>query len=123
MIKFYCATIFLIAVVGLFQSCYYDNELYVYGRECDNSILTYSARIKSIADNNCAISGCHIGPSPSDNISFEGFDNCKASTENTATLCAINRESGCNPMPKNLAQLSQCDIDAWQAWVAAGYPN
>ncbi len=116
-------SVLLLSAVGIFQSCYYDNEEYLYGAACDNSVITYTGRIKAIADVNCATTGCHAGPSPSDNISMEGYDNCKASTENVSVICAIKRDSGCSPMPKNRAQLSQCDIDAWQAWIDAGYPN
>ncbi|MFN0032205.1 MAG: hypothetical protein ACKVOR_08615 [Flavobacteriales bacterium] len=113
----------LVLMATLLQACYYDNELYLYGAACDNTDISYNGRIKDIANNNCATTGCHAGPSPADNLTFEGYDNCRATTENTAVMCAIRRESGCNPMPKNKPQMSQCDIDAWQAWIDAGFPN
>ncbi len=120
-LKIVGSILLLTAVLG---GCYYDNEAYLYGGGvCDNSVITYTGRIKAIADANCATASCHSGPSPEDNISLEGYDNVKAATENTSVICSIQGQSGCSSMPKNSPLMSQCDIDAWKAWVAAGYPN
>lgn len=107
------------------NGCYYDNEAYLYANEnaCDNSVITYTGRIKAICDANCATSGCHAGASPSDGLNLEGYDNVVAGTQNTSIICSIQGQSGCSSMPKNSPLMSQCDIDAWLAWQAANYPN
>ncbi len=114
---------FALVVSAVLHSCYYDQEAYLYGSACDNSAVTYTGRIKAIADAKCATSGCHSGGSPSSGILLEGYEACKASTQGSEVMCTIKRLSGCSPMPKGMSQLSQCDIEAWQAWIDAGYPN
>jgi hypothetical protein len=121
--KIIFVSILILAVSAVFHSCYYDQEAYLYGSACDNSAVTYTSRIKSIADAKCATSGCHSGGSPSSGILLEGYEACKASTQGSEVMCTIKRLSGCSPMPKGMSQLSQCDIEAWQVWIDAGYPN
>jgi hypothetical protein len=116
-------TFIVISMTAVLHSCYYDQEAYLYGVECDNTAVTYNSRIKAIADSKCATAGCHSGPSPSNDLSFEGYEACKSSTQNSDVMCTIKRLSGCSPMPKNNSPLSQCDIDAWQIWIDNGYPN
>ncbi len=114
----------IVLIMAALGGCYYDNEAYLYGTgACDNTVITYTGRIKAISDVNCATPSCHAGASPEDNIALDTYDNTKASTENTSVICAIQGQSGCSSMPKNSPLMSQCDIDAWKAWVAAGYPN
>lgn len=121
--KHWIVLVGVLLLITALGSCYYDNELYLYGGACDNTDISYTGRIKAIADANCATTGCHAGPSPEDNISLEGYDNARAATENTSVICSIQGQSGCSSMPKNAPLMSQCDIDAWLAWVEAGYPN
>ena len=122
------AIIFSILLLVLFavsfDSCYYDDESYLYGGGvCSDSTYTYTGRIKSITDQNCALSGCHIDPSPSGNISLATYTEVKANAESGNLFCTIYWSSGCQPMPKNGAQLDDCSIKALEEWKNLGYPE
>lgn len=112
-----------ITSIILTASCYYDIETDLYGTApCDNSIITYNGRIKSILDNHCT--SCHQGANASAGVATDTYLNAKAADEITGKLnCTIAQESGCSPMPKGGTKLSQCDIDACSQWASAGYPE
>ena len=115
---------FSFAIIGivLTASCYYDVEAELYGTTtCDNSVVSYNGRIKAILDTYC--NNCHSGASPSANISLDTYINAKNEDTNGKLNCTITQGSGCSPMPKGGAKLSQCDIDACAKWAAAGYPE
>lgn len=107
-----------------FDSCYYDNEEYLYGgsANCDTTrVATYNGDIKTIISNNC-FGGCHEQASGSAGIILEGFVNLKNEVMNGDVMCSIRHE-GCSPMPKNLAKMSDCDINLLEKWIANGYPE
>lgn len=42
------------------QSCFYDNEEYIYGSEdCGSNPTSYQTQIDPVISQNCAVSGCH----------------------------------------------------------------
>jgi mono/diheme cytochrome c family protein len=45
------------------------------------------------------------------------------SIANNKLLGSIKHLQGFSQMPKNGGQISQCEIDAIEKWVNAGYPN
>lgn len=105
------------------HSCYRDNEEDLYGgsQNCDTTNLVYNGRIKTIVSNSC-LSGCHSQVAGSGGIILEGYINLKNEAMNGQVMCAI-RHQGCNPMPRNSAKLSDCDINALQKWIDTGYPE
>lgn len=113
------------AVVISLNSCYYDNEYYLYsgGNQACDSVFTYSARIKAITDQNCAMSGCHTSANPAGSIPLTTYQEVRAGVEVAGMLCSIRHESGCSPMPKNRSQLSPCDIQAYEKWRDLGFPQ
>jgi len=119
---------FILAITGVIvslNSCYYDNEHYLYSggnTECD-TVFTYSNRIKSITDANCAFSGCHTATNPAGSIPLTSYQEVRAGIEVVGMLCSIRQESGCSPMPKNRSQLSPCDIQAFEKWRDLGFPQ
>jgi hypothetical protein len=115
----------LLVVASTFSSCYYDNEAYLYSNSanCTDTIYTYTGRIKSIVDQNCATADCHSGISPSNGIGLETYDDVKGNMENGEFLCTIYQNSGCEPMPKNASKLDACTLDAFTKWKERGYPQ
>jgi hypothetical protein len=106
------------------ESCYYDNEEYLYGSGCDTiTSFTYQNKIKGIMDTRCATPACHGGTSPANDLSLTSYSGVKAGFETMSMMCNIRHESGCVPMPKNESQLSKCDIRALEKWQANGYPE
>lgn len=118
------AALCLFTITLVLHSCYYDvaSELYPSDTTCDNTVYSYTGRIKAICDANCATSSCHAGPSPSASLALETYEQVKLATEN-GLICTIEHASGCSPMPKNEPKMSQCSIDAWILWSQNNYPE
>lgn len=118
----------VVVITGLLlslNSCYYDNEYYLYSggnQNCD-TVFTYSARIKAITDQNCAQSSCHTATNPAGSIPLTTYQEVRAGIEVAGMLCSIRQESGCSPMPKNRSPLSSCDIQAFEKWRDLGFPQ
>ena len=68
----------ILVIVGMIQSCYYDNEeeLYPVPSPCDTTNVTYTQSVWPIISNNCT--NCHSGSTPSGNISLENYDEIAA---------------------------------------------
>jgi len=100
--------------------CYYDveSELYPGGSPCNPNEFTFSGRVQPILQQYCL--PCHSQAQGSGGIVLEGFVNIRNAAVNGSLLCTIRHDSGCSPMPKNSAKLSDCDINAIQDWVDAG---
>lgn len=115
--------VLLLIVCGL-SSCYYDSveELYPQAT-CDTTNVTYSATIKPLVDQSCAIAGCHNAPTPT-GWDFTKFDKLKqAATTNNKLMLSITHSAGASAMPKNMPKLDDCSIAKFRIWVAAGAPQ
>lgn len=103
-------------------SCYYDVEEELYPTlECSTANVTYSGVVASIIEKKCF--KCHDAATNSGNITLEGYTNLKKYVDNGLLLGAIKHEAGFSPMPKNEAQLVECDIAKIEAWVVQGAPE
>jgi hypothetical protein len=113
----------LLFSVVLLDGCYYDveSELYPGNINCNPDDFTFSGRVLPIVEQYCL--PCHSQAQGSGGIVLEGFTNIRNSAVAGSLLCAIQHTAGCSPMPKNSAKLSDCDINAIQAWVDAGAPE
>lgn len=115
-----------IALVLILSGCYFDKEDQLYpistGTGCDTTNVTYSASIKTIFDNNCAMSGCHDAQTKSFGYDLSDYNGSVASTQGRL-LGAINHQNGFSAMPKGMAKLSDCDISKITAWINAGTPQ
>lgn len=119
--KNYFFVIILFFFFGV-SSCYYDVEEEIYPTtECSTADMSYQNDIFPIIDNNCF--GCHDAVSNFGGITLEGFDQLKTYVNNDQLLGVIKHESGFSPMPKNAAQLLECEIEKIEAWISAGAPN
>ena len=108
--------------VTLFNSCYYDNEEYLYSSTpCDNT-FTFTSRIAPLVAQQCA-SGCHEGANPSAGLSLTTYEDIKTIADNGALSGSLDGSNGYSIMPKGTTGLSSCDKTAVNAWITAGAPN
>jgi hypothetical protein len=113
--------IFLLVVFSGLIGCYYDVKTELYGTPtCDNSVISYNGRIKTIMETNCT--GCHSGNNPSAGIPLTTVAEIKTANNVGVWLCSIQQLEQCSAMPKG-GKLSECEITACQLWVEAGYPE
>jgi len=83
--------------------------------KCDGSKPTYNAGIKTIIDNNCMGSSCHVAGSPYGNFStYAGL----APYINSGRFKVAVLEQQTMPKSKNL---SQDEINKIQCWVENNY--
>ena len=108
-------------LVWVLTGCYYDVEEELYG-SCNTGNVTYSTTITNILVGNSCI-GCHSGPSPSGNVSLQGYQNVKARAEDGRLFGAISHMNGFAPMPQGGSRLTNCDISKVKAWIDAGAPD
>lgn len=105
-----------------FGACYYDKEEELYPSiECSTEDLSFQVDILPIIDSNCY--SCHDATNNFGGITLEGYEELKIYINNDELLGAIKHESGFSPMPKNTAQLLECEIEKIEAWIINGAPN
>jgi hypothetical protein len=120
----------LISVIALMigstflNSCYYDNEEYLYPPSgtsgCDTINPTYIANIAPIFADNC--NGCHNSASASGGIITENHQNLTANID--LIWVAINKQpSESGFMPQGGYKLSSCDLAKIRQWRNLGMPN
>jgi hypothetical protein len=102
-------------------SCYNDNEedLYPAGA-CELTAVTYATTIKPIMQASCAMAGCHNNATASAGVRLEDYPGLKTIATSGQLIGAINHSSGFSAMPKNMAKLSQCQLDQIKKWVDDG---
>jgi len=104
------------------SGCYYDSEELLYGSdECNTEGVSYSADVLPLIIANCY--ECHDAANNFGGITLEGYGQLRNYVDNGALLGVIRHSPGFSPMPKNRAQLVECNIEKIAAWVAAGAPN
>jgi cytochrome c553 len=116
----------LIAIISLFNSCYYNKEDFLYpvypnqqAGVCDTTNITYNLTIKPIFDNSCK--GCH---SPSGTaVNFDGYSPLSTylASNSQKLLDDINFTSAQHMPPSG--KLGDCEIKQISIWIHAGYPN
>ncbi|MFA9213206.1 MAG: hypothetical protein ACEQSR_05090 [Candidatus Methylacidiphilales bacterium] len=115
--KILLATILLSFVV--LSGCYYDKEEELYPNSgsgnCDTTNLTYNSSIKTLINNNCATSGCHVAGGISPDLS--NYTLLKASINSVK-----NRAIDIKNMPRP-AGMSACNITKLDNWIKAGTPE
>jgi len=109
----------IILVISVFDSCYYDNEEFLYGAgaACTDTISSYSGSLKSIIDSKCVV--CHNTPGAQDNFSsFAGV-----SGRRDAIICrVVDKGTSCgrNVMPPS-NDLTECEIQSFKLWQQNGF--
>ncbi len=115
----------LTAVIILFSlalsGCYYDKqeELYPYASNCDTTgTMTYTSHIKPIMAANC--NSCHPNGNSTGVVTID-YNGLKIIAANGQLWSSVNWTG--TPMPKNMAKLSECDLNKIKKWVDRGYPE
>jgi mono/diheme cytochrome c family protein len=104
------------------QSCYYDNEVYLYGSPpCDTSAVTYALSIEPVITARCF--PCHKADVGDGGVVVEGYDALLAYVSDGSLLCVVKHEAGCSAMPKNSSKLTDCQISQLETWINQGAPN
>jgi hypothetical protein len=112
----------LLFTAALFNSCYYDNEEYLYSSvPCDNT-FTFTSRIAPLVAQQCA-SGCHEGANPSAGLSLTTYEEIKSIVDNGGFAGSLDGSNGYSIMPKGTSGLNICDKNAVNAWIGAGALN
>lgn len=114
-------TLLCLTLVAL-PGCYYDTEEELYPNSfCDTTNLTYSAKINSVIQSNCATPGCHVagGTGTGD---YTNYTEVRAAVDNGTFLQSIRRDANGIPMPPS-GSLRSCELQQLEQWVAAGAQN
>ena len=110
----------------LAAGCYHDKADKLYPAQaatCDTTAATFSAVVRPVLENNCAISGCHDAATAESGYVLDTYAGAQRAAANTQLLGTINHASGYQAMPQGLPKLSDCDIAKITSWVNAGALN
>ncbi|MFC2114671.1 hypothetical protein ACFLRI_04920 [Bacteroidota bacterium] len=108
----------------IIQSCYYDNEEYLYNNalaNCDTSNVTFSSTISPILSSNCNF--CHSSTAPSGGVILDNYNSIKAEIDKGTFWGSINHISGFSAMPKGGNKLNECFRKQILIWIDTGAPN
>lgn len=115
--KYSILSIFITTTI--FGACYYDVEEELYPTlDCTTTNITYSGVVEPLLKSKCY--KCHDTANNNGNITLEGYTNLKKYVDNGQLIGAVKHSAGFSPMPKNEAQLVDCDIQKIEKWVTDG---
>ena len=87
---------------------------------CDPSAYTFSLAISSMIENNCR--SCHSGTTPSGGILLTSYADIKAIADSGSLIDVVYASNGKPLMPPS-NQLSSCELQQLESWVADGSLN
>jgi len=115
----------LFAVSIFYQSCYYDNAEDLMGDQaCDTAAVSYTLDIVPILEANCY--ECHSqanAPTEGSGYVLEGYGYIVDVIGTGQLVGAIDWSGSFALMPKNGAQLPDCERAKIRNWVNQGAPN
>jgi hypothetical protein len=121
---------FVLFVSVILCSCYRNNEATLFPKSsepgsssCDTMNVSYSAAINPVLLQNCAIPGCHTGPSPTAGYTLDNYIGVRSVVLGGRLIGAITHAVGYSPMPKNGGMLSDCQVGLITSWVNQGAQN
>lgn len=120
-------TLLLLVIVIANNSCYYDSEEFLFPELpelCDTSDISFTETIYPILYHNCL--PCHgndVAASLGSNIRLENYDDLVLRAQDGSLIGAITHSNGYTPMPKDAAQLSDCNIKRIKKWIEDGSIN
>ena len=108
------------AIVLSVPSCYYDNEVDLYGgNTCDTVAVSYANDIVPILNTNCY--NCHDASTYTvSGYQFDDYTSLKDYVTNGSLEARTNDAS--SPMPPT-ELMDDCNRALIKAWIAAGAPN
>lgn len=108
----------------LLQSCYYDNEVTLYGTGggsvCDTTTVTYSGTIAPIMASNC--NSCHTVSSGNGVITTD-YTDLKVIVTNGKLVKSVNWTAGAIQMPLGGQKMPSCTLAKINKWVNSGALN
>lgn len=116
---------FVLLILVIAGSCYYDSEEALYpslNPGCDTTAVTFSGKIVPILANNCL--SCHSNATAvgsGNGIRLENYADVKSRA--TAVAGSIKHTGPYSPMPKNGGKLNSCLISQFDIWVRTGMPE
>jgi hypothetical protein len=114
----------LFAMGLMLQSCYYDNEVYLYGAggsvACDTTNVTYSGTIAPLMSSNC--NSCH-NTTTGNGVNTSDYTNLKLIVTNGKLVKSVNWTAGAIQMPLGGQKLSTCSLAKISKWVNNGALN
>lgn len=114
-------------MMGLLVSCEYNNAEEFFSQSgqpdpCNHpDVISYQDDIIPLIDRSCE--GCHDLNDGRGGVFLEGYDNIFVHVQDGSLLGSIEHESAFEAMPRNRAQLPQCDISLVEKWIQNGAPN
>jgi uncharacterized membrane protein len=115
--------LFILGLVILYNSCYFDKKEQLYpvlSNTCDTSVYTYSGAVKDILDNYC--NSCHSSSLASGGVVLDTYNGAYNAAGNGQLIPALSGSNGQPLMPPG-AQLANCEITILTKWVEAGAPD
>jgi hypothetical protein len=88
---------------------------------CDSTAVSFANDVLPVINNKCK--GCHSGIAPGGGISFTDYTGTATQAGNGKLLGSITHAAGFQPMPKNSAMLSACEIGVIRNWIGEGIQN
>mgnify|MGYP003630672752 CR=1 FL=1 len=88
---------------------------------CLTENMSYQSDIKSILTQNCATSGCHVGPNGIGGLDLSTYTSAQRIAADGEMMGRINNTNG--PLMPPTGKLSDCDIDKIQSWINDGAQN
>ncbi len=91
--------------------------------DCSGLVPTYTADVKMILDNNCAISGCHNASSRADGRDYSNYSSVKSGSSSNAFMGSMQHLSGYKAMPQGRSKLSDAQLKTISCWIQNGTPE
>lgn len=88
--------------------------------KCDTAKFTYNDEVRIILDKECV--GCHNANTTNLEVRLDTYEEVKKVAASGALLGAIEWQNGFTPMPRNRAQLPECERTVIKKWIEAGMP-
>lgn len=118
----FCAGLLMLTLVVALSGCYYDvQEELVLQTNCDTANVMFQKDVVPILESNCYT--CHSINASLGGVTLEGYDNVSTVAQDGRLYGAINHLSGFSPMPKDAAQLDECNLAKINKWISNGALN
>ncbi|HEY8691047.1 MAG TPA: c-type cytochrome [Chitinophagaceae bacterium] len=109
----------------LCEGCEKKKEVLAYPQStCDTLSVKYSLQVVTVLNTNCY--SCHSSANANTSgggVKLDTYPDVNPWAANGSLLNNIMHTQGYDPMPKNTAKLSDCDIAKIRIWVTNGYPD
>ena len=116
--------IFIIPLLFLISSCYYDKEELLYPESvstCDSVDVSYAQHVKPLLAIECY--SCHSSSIASGGIIMGTYATDAALAANGKLYGTVSYSQGFIPMPSGKAMLTACNLGLIKKWIDKGAPN